>query len=234
MHRVEIRPAVLARLERKRGRIHPFAVVDPKRTAHVVVDMQAAFLAPGSAMEIPGARAIVPAVNRISRAVRAAGGLVVFLQHRVDPEALSSWSVYYDGIVGPARRKSLAELLAPGSPGYALWQEMEVEHADIAVSKSRFGAFMPCSSDLDARLRARGIDTVVVTGVATNCCCESTAREAMSLNYRTFFVADGTATDTDEEHNAALSIMLNTFADVRMADDVVALISQAAETACGP
>jgi ureidoacrylate peracid hydrolase len=76
-------------------------------------------------------------------------------------------------------------------------------------------------------LRARGIDTVIVSGVATNCCCESTAREALSLNYRTFFVADATATDTDDEHNASLSMMLNTFADVRSTDELVDMIDGA-------
>jgi nicotinamidase-related amidase len=60
--------------------------------------MQTAFLEPGSAMEIAGARDIVPAVNRISRALRTAGGLVVFVQHRVDKADLVEWSVYYDGI----------------------------------------------------------------------------------------------------------------------------------------
>jgi ureidoacrylate peracid hydrolase len=227
MHSVSLRQEVLLRLERKRGRTHPFSTIDPRRSAHLVVDMQTAFLEPGSAMEIAGARDIVPAVNRISRALRTAGGLVVFVQHRVDKADLVEWSVYYDGIVGPTRRETLASLLGSGSPGFSVWNDLDVRSGDLAVPKVRFGALMPCSSDLDAQLRARGIDTVIVSGVATNCCCESTAREALSLNYRTFFVADATATDTDDEHNASLSMMLNTFADVRSTDELVDMIDGA-------
>lgn len=224
LHRVVIRPEVLARLTRKRGRRHPFAALDGCRTAHVVVDLQVAFLEPGAPLEIPAARAIVSNVNAVSRGLRAAGGVVVFLQHTVDDAALESWSVYYDHIVGPKRRELLAAALLPGAPGHALWPRLEVQEGDWAVRKNRFGAFMPGSSDLHARLQARGIDTIIVTGTATNCCCETTAREAMALNYRTFVVADATATDTEDEHNASLSMLLNTFADVRTTRALVGLL----------
>lgn len=227
LHRVVIRPEVLARLNRKRGRRHPFVALDARRTAHVVVDLQVAFLEPGAPLEIPAARAIVPNVNAVSRALRTAGGIVVFLQHTVDEVALESWSVYYDHIVGPKRREILAAALRPDSPGHALWPRLEMQDGDWTVRKNRFGAFMPGSSDLHERLQARGIDTIIVTGTATNCCCETTAREAMALNYRTFVVADATATDTDDEHNASLSMLLNTFADVRTTRSLVGLFRRA-------
>ena len=101
------------------------------------------------------------------------------------------------------------------------------------MKKNRFGAFVPGSSDLHAVLQARGIDTVIITGTATNVCCESTARDAMMMNYKVIFVSDGTATYNDEEHNATLGIMLAMFADVMTTDEVVdrlaRTVSQAAE-----
>jgi ureidoacrylate peracid hydrolase len=75
--------------------------------------------------------------------------------------------------------------------------------------------------------RARNIDTVIITGTATNVCCESTARDAMMINYKVIFVSDGTATYNDEEHNATLGIMLAMFADVMSTDEVVARLSGA-------
>ena len=110
---------------------------------------------------------------------------------------------------------------AEGSYGHALWPELEMLPQDIRVNKRRFGAFVPGSSDLHAVLQARNIDTLVITGTATNVCCESTARDAMMMNYKVIFVADATATYNDDEHNATLGIMLAMFADVMTTDEVV-------------
>jgi len=96
------------------------------------------------------------------------------------------------------------------------------------VPKRRFGAFAPGSSDLHAILQERGIDTLIVTGTATQVCCESTARDAMMLNYKVFFIADGNATFNDDEHNATLSAMAHTFCDVIDTDTMVAMIERGA------
>ncbi len=99
--------------------------------------------------------------------------------------------------------------------------------------KRRFGAFVPGSSDLHEILQARGIDSLIITGTVTNVCCESTARDAMMMNYKVVFVSDGNAAFTDEEHNASLASLAVLFADVASTDETVALLaparSQAAE-----
>jgi ureidoacrylate peracid hydrolase len=97
---------------------------------------------------------------------------------------------------------------------------------DLKVKKSRFSAFVPGSSDLHVILQARNIDTVIVTGTATNVCCESTARDAMMMNYKVIFVSDATATFNDDEHNATLGIMLAMFADVMSTDELVGCLSR--------
>ena len=97
---------------------------------------------------------------------------------------------------------------------------------DLKLRKNRFGAFVPGSSNLHAELQTRNVDTVIITGTATNVCCESTARDAMMMNYKTIFVSDGTATFNDDEHNATLGIMLAMFADVMTTEEVVARLSQ--------
>jgi ureidoacrylate peracid hydrolase len=73
MHKIEISPAVMDRVKALRGGTHMFDRLDPARTAHIIVDLQKGFMEPGAAVEIPQAREIVPNVNRISAAVRAAG-----------------------------------------------------------------------------------------------------------------------------------------------------------------
>lgn len=81
MHKIAIPQAAIDRVLKRRDQLHVFNDVDPKRTAHVVVDLQNGFMAPGQPAEIPLARDIVPNVNRISTALRKAGGLVVYIQN---------------------------------------------------------------------------------------------------------------------------------------------------------
>ncbi|MNN54302.1 Isochorismatase family protein YecD [compost metagenome] len=82
------------------------------------------------------------------------------------------------------------------------------------VIKTRFSPFVQGASCLHRELIRLGVDTVAITGTVSNTCCESTARDAMMLNYRTIFVSDANAARTDEEHNATLGNMVQTFADV--------------------
>jgi ureidoacrylate peracid hydrolase len=162
-----------------------------------------------------------------------AGGLVVYIQNTFDDTAIRTWSTYFDYFCSPERRVRMIEAFTPGSEGHALWAGLEVSPGDLKVQKRRFGAFAPGASDLHAILEARGIDTLIVTGTASQVCCESTARDAMMLNYKVFFIADGNATFNDEEHNATLSAMAHTFCDVVDTDTMIGVIhaaSVAAET----
>jgi len=227
MHKIEIPAFALERIQERRGRFHQFDALDPRRTAHIVVDLQNGFMAPGQVGEVPTAREIVPNVNAISRALRAAGGLVVYIQNTIDATTLAGWSNNFAYFSTPERRARMEAAFTPGSVGHAIWDGLEVLSQDLKVLKRRFGAFVPGSSDLHEILQARGIDTVIITGTVTNVCCESTARDAMMMNYKVVFVADGNAAFTDAEHNATLSSMAILFADVMTTDEVVARLGGA-------
>jgi ureidoacrylate peracid hydrolase len=229
MHTNVINPVVIERIVQRRGRVPVFNSLDCKRTAHIIVDLQNGFMAPGAVAEIAGARDVVPAVNRISENLRAAGGLVVYIQNTFDQEAIRTWSTYFEHFCSPVRRQRMIDAFTPGAEGHALWAGLEVRPQDLLVRKRRFGAFAPGASDLHDILQARGIDTLIITGTASQVCCESTARDAMMLNYKVFFVADGNATFTDEEHNATLSAMAYTFCDVIETDALIGLIQVAAD-----
>jgi ureidoacrylate peracid hydrolase len=226
MHTSSIYPSVIERVAQRRGGLRVFDSLRPKHTAHVVVDLQNGFMAPGAIAEIPTAREIVSSVNRISEALREAGGLVVYIQNTFDDVAVRTWSTFFDHFCSPARRQRMIEAFTPGSEGHALWPGLDVRPEDLQVRKRRFGAFAPGASDLHAILQARGVDTLIITGTASQVCCESTARDAMMLNYKVFFVADGNATFTDQEHNATLSAMAHTFCDVVDSAALIGLIRQ--------
>src|SRR3546814_6841275 len=79
---------------------------------------------------------------------------------------------------------------------------------------------MPEGSDLAQRLRGRGCDTVLITGVATNVCCESSAPDAAQMNFRTIMVSDATAANDPVAHRSALATFYSIFGDVMPADMV--------------
>jgi ureidoacrylate peracid hydrolase len=225
MHKIAIPKEAIDRALGLRECLHVFGDFDASRTAHIVVDLQNGFMAPGQPAEIPVAREIVPNVNRISAALRSAGGCVVYIQNTIDATAKETWSTWYSYMSSEKRRELLAATFAEGSYGHSLWPGLEVLPDDLKVNKTRFGAFVPGSSELHGILQARNIDTIIITGTATNVCCESTARDAMMMNYKVIFVSDGTATHTDEEHNATLGNMVTQFADVMNTSEVVACLS---------
>jgi ureidoacrylate peracid hydrolase len=169
---------------------------------------------------------IVPNINRLATALRGSGGTVVWIQNAATEETLESWSARVE-MDGPERTAKRMEAMKPGSVGYALWPELDAKPTDLYVQKTRFSAFIQGSSDLEAQLRARGIDTVIVTGTVTNICCESTARDAMMRNFRTIMVTDANAAMNDEMHNASLSAFYVRFGDILSTDRVIALLNAA-------
>src|SRR5260370_36483057 len=147
MQQLCILDEVRERLILRRGGVAVFDRLSPRRTAHIVVDLQNGFMAPGEVAEVPVARAIVPNVNRINTALRAAGGLVVFTQHTSDAEAIRTWSVYFEHFFTLERRARFIEAFTPGNPSHALWPELDVAEQHVVIIKRRFGAFVPGSAD---------------------------------------------------------------------------------------
>jgi ureidoacrylate peracid hydrolase len=227
MHKIVIAQEILDRVTNSRGKVHAFDTMNGSSTALVVIDLQNCFMLAPYATEVPVAREIVPNVNRLAVATRASGGLVVWVQMTHTEEDRKTWSVYYENISSAKNRADGLKRLARGSHGQALYDGLDVQPDDLKVEKNRFSAFIQGSSDLDAILRARGIDTVLVTGTVTNTCCESTARDAMMLNYKTVMVSDGNAAKTDDEHNATLGNILRIFGDVMSTDEIVELLMPA-------
>jgi len=221
MHPTELPAHVIDRIVFRRGRLHGFEAVDPRKTALVVVDMQNAFMLPGVAHTLcPTAREIVPNINRLAQAVRETGGAVVWIKTTYTPETLKEWSTYYE-LSSPEQGARRAQALAAGSKGHELWSELDARAGDLTVEKKRFSAFIQGSSNLAEVLRERGIDTVLITGTVTGVCCESTARDAMMCNFKTIMVTDGNAAMTDEDHNASLASFYLTFGDVMPTDTAI-------------
>jgi ureidoacrylate peracid hydrolase len=184
--------------------------------------MQNGFCAPGAAGEVALAKEIVPNINVLARATRAAGGLVAWVQTAVSRR--DDWPMLLNVMVGPEMADRYVRDLHPDGEGYKLWPALEPRTDDLYVTKSRFSAFLPSACELPQILRARGIDTVLVVGTLTNVCCESSARDAAMSDFKTIMVSDANACRSDEEHSASLSTFLQVFGDVQSTGEALSLM----------
>ena len=219
-----MRPEIIERVLARRGRLHLYERLDAKRTALVVIDMQNAFVAPGAPIEVPGAREIVPAINRLAAELRRRSVPVIWVQHQNAPDG-RDWERFFGCFVAPENRARAAKALSAGSELQRLWPELGVQAADTVVTKNRYSPLIPGASSLAEVLRAKGIDTLLIAGTKTNVCCECTARDAMMLDYKVVLLCDCTAALSDDEHLATLENVIQQFGDVMTADDALALLS---------
>ncbi len=221
MHDVRIRQEIIDRVVARRGRVHWFDTLDPARTALVVIDMQNTFCQPGAPAEVPVSRAIVPAINRLSRALRTRGVPVIWVLHaNTHRNGRSDWEVFFNHVVADQVRSRTIESLAPGRQ--AVWEELETAPEDVTVIKNRYSALISGSSSLERVLRNLGIDTVLIAGTKTNVCCEATARDAMMLDFKVVMLTDCCAALSDDEHRATLETIIQQFGDVLSGDEALA------------
>jgi nicotinamidase-related amidase len=224
MHKINLPDWAVAR-----GRnMNDFPTIDPARTALVVIDMQNVFMELDEVFGNQNALDIVPMVNQAVRTLRSAGATVIWTRQTVSDEpalAMPRWQ--YDMSIPTVRRA--VETMTAGTRSHAAHPAMDVQGGDIAIDKYRYGAFMCPAGNLKKALDALPqIDTLVIAGTLTNCCCDSTARDGNMLGYKVVFLSDATATRTDEEHNAALLTVRLNFADVRATAELAAMIAPAA------
>lgn len=221
MHEISIPDYVYETVKERRGTLHPHDDLDPAKTALIVVDLQNGFMMDGVAHALcETARDIVPNVNRIAAALRQAGGKVYWIKNTHDEGCLESWSNLHAMTLPEGVAKRIASM-SEGTVGHQIWDACDVRPEDEIVLKYRYSAFLPGASDLAERLSAAGIDTVIITGTVTNVCCESSARDAMMLNFRTIMVSDANAASTDAEHNASLIAFYLVFGDLMDTDYLI-------------
>ena len=221
MHKVEIRREIVERVLARRGRLHLYESLDPKRTALLVIDMQNAFVAPGAPMEVPAARGIVAPINRLAAELRRRGVAVIWVAHENRRDG-RDWAGFFDAFVAPGRRADASAALSAGSELQKLFPALEVTPGDLRVAKNRYSAFI--KNDFESTLRERGIDTLLIAGTKTNVCCECTARDAMMLDYKVVLLSDCTAALSDDEQRATLENVIQQFGDVLSAEEALALL----------
>jgi isochorismate hydrolase len=187
-------------------RRHAAQVLHREAAALLVLDMQGYFLQQESHAFVPSAPAIVPGIRRLIKTMGGAGRLVLYSQHVNRAEDAGQMGAWWK------------DLIDPQAPQSKVIDELEAS-ADRVFVKNQYDAFHGTS--LDETLQSRGVHQVVITGVMTHLCCESTARSAFMRGYEVFFAIDGTATYTLAFHEAALLNLAHGFALPVLIDEVV-------------
>ena len=172
------------------------------QTALIVVDMQNAYASKEgyldkAGFDISGTQQVIAKTAEAIAIARKAGLTIIFFQNGWDPDYVEaggpgSPNWYKSNALKTMRKnpKIMGTLLAKGSWDYALVDELTPQDGDIVIAKTRYSGF--CNTNLDGILRSRGINTIVLTGIATNVCVESTLRDAFFLEYFGVVLADAT------------------------------------------
>jgi nicotinamidase-related amidase len=187
--------------------------LDVAASALLVIDMQRFFLDETSPTFACGGVAILPTVKRLVSAFRAAGRPVIFTRHVHHPDDLDSGIMawWWEGkCLEGSEESEVHPQLAP-MPG------------EKVVFKHRYSAFY--NTDLETVLRCLNVKDVVISGVLTNLCCESTARDAYYRDHRVFFPADASGSINEEMHVASLLNLAFGFAYVTTADAIAESLS---------
>jgi ureidoacrylate peracid hydrolase len=159
--------------------------LDPAHTALLNVDMQRCFVE-GSPLASPDGLELAQRINRLSAVCRDAGVMVVHTRGWMRPDGSDL------GVMGEIVPPFIYALYTAGAETAEIHDAVTVKDGDVVLNKPRYGAFT--GTELELILRSKDIDTVIISGIATNICCETTAREAAQLDFRVFFLSDGTAT----------------------------------------
>ena len=184
--------------------------LDREKAALLVIDMQYFFLDPTSPSYTCGGLAILPKLKKVIQAFRQANRPVIYTRHVHHPDLLDA------GIMGWWWEGMCLE----GSPESEIHQDIAPKDNEKVIFKHRYSAFY--NTDLETVLRNLKVEELVVAGIMTNMCCESTARDAYYRDYRVFFLADGTGSITEEMHLASLLNVAFGFAWVTDVDTVAA------------
>ncbi len=192
--------------------------LEPENAALLVIDMQNSFVAEGAWFEAPKGREIIPAINRLIDAARQHGIPVIWTQSDHSPPGGGLILERYPVI------KQTRELWV-GDESFDLYPDMvdplEDEHR---IVKHKYDAFH--DTDLDTVLKNLRKDTVILTGVASEVCCESTARAAFFNEYKVVMVRDASAAFEPENHDATVDRIDALFGRAMTTEEVLAVVKE--------
>lgn len=186
--------------------------IDPAKIALLVIDMQNYFVDKTSHAYIPSVDAIIPRVIKLQNYCLQNGIKVIQTRHINTKEDAHMMAEWWGGRLLESV-DSVSEII-----------EAIANPKAMSIIKSQYDAFY--DSMLESILEASGIEQVIITGVMTHLCCETTARAAFMRGYEVFFSIDGTATYNRQFHLATLINLAHGFAIPMLVDEIIGLLTK--------
>ncbi|MDQ0201418.1 isochorismatase family protein [Neobacillus ginsengisoli] len=183
--------------------------IDFQKTALVIIDLQKGIVG------MPGGKEVVGKTAELVKLFRQQGGFISFVKVEFHDGKDSLKPLTDQPVTAVQRPADWAELVP----------ELEVANRDYVVTKRQWGAFF--GTDLDLQLRRRGIDTIVLCGIATNIGVESTAREAFQYGYNQIFISDAMTTFSLEEHEASCKYIFPRIGKIRLLQQFISEVNDA-------
>jgi ureidoacrylate peracid hydrolase len=208
---------IVRKVVARRGRLHAFESIEACRTAFVVIDLDTATVGANEECQ-----RLVPRVNAVASAVRSTGGVVAWVTSH-----MLAMPRNFAAILGDELATKYFNDGQPNAAGTTLWNELDTAPHDLIAIKAGASAFFPGKCDLKERLDVLGIDTLLIAGAVTNVCCESSARDAVELDYRVIMVSDLLSGHAHGLHEATLATFYRIFGDVRPSGEVIDLLCAA-------
>jgi nicotinamidase-related amidase len=181
--------------------------VAPRRTALLIVDVQVDFVSPAgvvgqAGVDLAALEAPLERIQMLIEAARKAGATLAFARVVTRPETDSRALKNLHLRMGdPPEALAICRVGTSGADYY----RVRPQSGDIEIEKPLYSSFV--GTDLDARLQARGIDTLVVAGFTTDCCVDCTVRDAFHRDYDVFLVADACAAYEEDLHRSTLNAL---------------------------
>lgn len=175
--------------------------ITPKNIALIVVDMQNIWVHPRGSRYLPSSEDMVPRIQRLLQFCHSQKVPVIYL-HTTKRKDLADVGIFAD--IKPQTHDADDEWSNfEGTPGAEIYEPVKPAADDILVKKFRYSGFY--GTPLENLLRALGRDTIAITGVATNVCCDSTARDGAMRDFKVVFLSDCNASFSQEEQEATLN-----------------------------
>lgn len=205
---------IVEKVFKRRGRLYAFPSIDPAKAALVVIDLDV-----GTGRDKANMQQVADNVNILADAIRTNGGVVAWVTTPIQKATENFRAVFGDAATDDYERMGKVS-----GEATELWPELKPAAHDIHTTKQGHSAFFPGKSPLNELLRAKGVESVLITGAVTNVCCEASARDAAELHYKVTMISDALIGQSPELDQATLTTFFRCYGDVRSARNLLEML----------
>ena len=188
----------------------------PAKTALLVVDMNNNFLEKGAILEIPPARKVIPSLKNLIKVCRDMKIPVIYITQCFKRDGSD---VGIKRLMFGANYPPKGDVEMDGTRGVEIYDEIRPMKKDVFIKKSGYSSFH--NTALESILRKNGVDTLLITGVVSDCCVVATAIDAFQHDFKAVVISDCTAARDEKTQEMILKTISRVFGEVASSSDII-------------